>query len=465
MRHLKTTTVLALLLAAVLVPAPPAAAQSPADAAPGGGPETVHPFYAQLLEEGIYTYHRGEPAAAAEDLRLAVFGLLEEPALLAEGLTYLALAQQEAGENEAARETLGRLVAVEDRFGTWSGLELSPVVRRQAEELLMQALPEEVLTSTAGFRPLADESFLRRVAELPPADRLTALAQQMERRPGEPRWAMALARAELETGDTGDAARLASGVLADGREAARSHHPGAHCVLGLAAARNGDCPTVAEHLDACPRSRQETAVAAELLACQVELERWAEARRLLADLPAEVASQRPVARLARRVGAPEPPQPEPDAEAVPVGGASAADTVGGDDGGKELPAAAAGRLEEARRLLDQARRAGDLAEPLRIAREVADAHPASTVAQHLAGEIAYRASRWEVAARYYARGGEPARSEQRFYMAVALFESGDREGAAAVLRRALPDLPRTPFVTSYAERILGEGTAADGDNG
>jgi hypothetical protein len=41
-------------------------------------------------------------------------------------------------------------------------------------------------------------------------------------------------------------------------------------------------------------------------------------------------------------------------------------------------------------------------------------------------------------------------------MAVALHESGDTAGAAAALKRALPNLRRTPYVDSYAKTILGQ---------
>jgi hypothetical protein len=40
-------------------------------------------------------------------------------------------------------------------------------------------------------------------------------------------------------------------------------------------------------------------------------------------------------------------------------------------------------------------------------------------------------------------------------MAVSLYESGDAAGAATVLKRALPNLKRTPYVDSYTRKILG----------
>jgi uncharacterized protein HemY len=92
---------------------------------------------------------------------------------------------------------------------------------------------------------------------------------------------------------------------------------------------------------------------------------------------------------------------------------------------------------------------------------VADAHPEARDAQLAAGEAAYRTSRWREAAGYLRRG-EPAedRPEILFYLAVALYESGDAPGAATALRRSLPRLQRTPYVEAYARRILGPGSGA-----
>jgi hypothetical protein len=121
------------------------------------------------------------------------------------------------------------------------------------------------------------------------------------------------------------------------------------------------------------------------------------------------------------------------------------------------------RLARARELLAAARDRGDLDEPAQLAREVADANPGAREAQHLAAVIAYRATRWAEAVRYFRQGGDPgdAAPERLFYFAVSLYEVGEREEAAAVLRRSLPHLEHTPFVRSYESKILGEGSAAN----
>ena len=133
----------------------------------------------------------------------------------------------------------------------------------------------------------------------------------------------------------------------------------------------------------------------------------------------------------------------------------------------ELSSEERGRLERAREILARARQARELDEAWDLARPIAIAHPTRQDLQQLVGEIAYRSSRWEEAARYLERGlqpvlrsleapggGRPERPELLFYLAVALFESGRPEEARVPLELALPGLERTPFVRSYMENIL-----------
>jgi TolA-binding protein len=116
------------------------------------------------------------------------------------------------------------------------------------------------------------------------------------------------------------------------------------------------------------------------------------------------------------------------------------------------------KMDQARQLLSQERPARELRQAFQLAREVADAHPGAKDAQHLAAEAAYRISRWSDAAAYFHRGGDPGEDEPErlFYLAVSLHELGDDTAAAAALKRALPNLRRTPYVDSYAKTILGQ---------
>ena len=151
--------------------------------------------------------------------------------------------------------------------------------------------------------------------------------------------------------------------------------------------------------------------------------------------------------------APAPVEPAPAPDRAP------AEPPAPDD----LNAAERVQLARARQLLSDARDQSELEEPARLARAVADANPGSREAQHLAAVIAYRATRWEEAVRYFRRGGdsEETSAESLFYYAVSLYETGEREEAAEILRRSLPRLQPTPFVRSYETKILGDDAAAD----
>lgn len=374
-----------LLLAVLLAVAPPAAGQD------------VHPFYDGLLREGLAAFDRQDHAAAARQLRVAAFGLLEEPPRLAHALTYLALAQAELGAAEELEQTVGRLVQIEERFGAYAAADLPGATRARLEEMLL----------ARGRREL-DE------------DRAASARRQAER---------------LLT-------------LAPGRREAR-------CLRGLT---RRSCADGLADLEACtPPSGAQ--VAASVLSCYVELGRWQPARELVASLPPEIRRDRSLAPLLRRLEqAPTPAAAEIPPAAPPESTAQAPAVR--EDPGPGVPELSFEERETLRRadeLAQEARTAGDLSEAWRLVREVADRHPASTEAQLLAGEIAYRSSRWQDAALYLRRVDEAAaRSpEVLFYLAVALHETGEDELARQALEQALPDLVRTPFVTEYVRKILG----------
>ena len=58
------------------------------------------PFHQRLMRQGTDAYNRRDFGTAVRQLRLACFGFLDEPDLLAEGLTRLAVAQ--AGNGDGA---------------------------------------------------------------------------------------------------------------------------------------------------------------------------------------------------------------------------------------------------------------------------------------------------------------------------------------------------------------------------
>lgn len=303
------------------------------------------PFYTDLLRDGIHAYDRGDYATAERNLRLACFGMLEEPKELAACLVRLALAQDKAADPDGFRDTFRRLVELEERFQAYSQGDLAPEVRASLEQRVAALIPAATLQgSPAAFRGLA-----ARKAESP-------------------------SEKKQSTG--------------------RAEPPGS--------------PPAGAPPAATPQQ-----------------------------------GGRPASETVER------PAPQPQQASTPAGSP------------RPLSDEERGNLETARTLLAGTGKARDLKRAFQLAREVADAHPEVLEAQHLAGEAAYRVSRWTEAASYLQRGGGPAddQPERLFYLAVALYESGDAQAAAAALRRSLPNLQRSSYVDGYARKILGEQAA------
>lgn len=263
------------------------------------------------------------------------------------------------------------------------------------------------------------DELLDAAAALPPALRANRQVVKLERRAAKSAPATAPAPA---TSDEAAAAPAGSGEPAG--ETAAAEVPGGEPPVEAAGAPHGDM--AAEDAGNPSAAETPTEAPGDTLAAEDAAEDTS------AAAPAAAAEAPPAAPP---VPAPAVPAPEP-----------------------AMSAEDAARLEFARTQLAGARTTDDLAEAWPVVRGLADRYPASTAAQHLAAEIAYRTSRWPESAYYYRRGGEPVRPERRFYYAVALYESGETAAAAEVLTRALPGLRRTPFVQSYLERILGPST-------
>lgn len=439
------------------------------------------PFYERLLRDGGRELAQGDAAAAVRDLRIAAFGLLDEPARLAEALVPLALAQAALGDGAAFEETFGRIVDIEDRFGAFTAAELSVDLRRAFAERAAALIPTANLARSAAFREIAQAKREAQIERLGKRERRQQVEALIAAEPDEPRWLLLLGRLELEDRNRERAVELATRVLT-----LRPQEPRALCLRGLAHAEAERCAEAIPDLEACEESRTNPAVARLLLDCLAGLDRWSEARLrldLLEQAVPAVKDDRSLAKLRRQILRQAPAEPEPaDAttSATENGAEPAAETpvVASDEAPPTARPAAApaappaptppsppapaapltvadrDALSRARVLLRQARVAEDLDEASRLARDVADRNPESAEAQLLAGEVAYRASRWSEAAEYFARGRAGAEQpELLFYMAVAFYETGNVEAAREALARALPGLRRTSFVDGYIQKI------------
>ncbi|MBV8203376.1 MAG: hypothetical protein JOZ15_22400, partial [Acidobacteria bacterium] len=278
------------------------------------------PFYLDLLRDGIQSYDRGDYAGAAKQLRVACFGMLDEPRQLAACLTRLALAQAAAGNTDAFRETFRRIVEVEDRFGAYGKADLPPEVRDAFEQRALAAVPAGTLEAIPAFRALLGRKLEAQVAALPPRERRRQLEERLAKEPRNVAWNVMLAELDLAEGKTAPAVSRAEATAA-----LAPRDPRALCVRGQARAAAKRCAEAIGDLESCPAAApagpggQRSATV--LLACRVELGQWRQAEEQVRALPAAWKQDREIAALMRRVAAAAAARPPP-------GGRSAAATPG-----------------------------------------------------------------------------------------------------------------------------------------
>jgi len=108
---------------------------------PSSGGSSPDAFYVSPQAIGEQALAAGRAAEAAENLRIASFGLLDQPEKLSGCLVSLAVAQQRAGRTAEAEATLRRFQAVQELFPSWGRLALAPELRSEFVALARKRLP------------------------------------------------------------------------------------------------------------------------------------------------------------------------------------------------------------------------------------------------------------------------------------------------------------------------------------
>ncbi|HXU46909.1 MAG TPA: hypothetical protein VN783_15375 [Thermoanaerobaculia bacterium] len=422
----------------------------------------IDPFYLSLYSDGVQAYDRSDFPNAAHWLQLACFGLLDEPKALGGCLARLAVAQGQNGDGDGFRESFRRLTEVEAGFSGYSQADLPVAVRNAFEAQAAARVPDAMLIASPTFSRLRSQKEAVKVEALPPKARREEIQKRIAAEPKNPTWRILLGRLEVTEGKPALALAAAQAALG-----LAPGEPRAVCLRGLAQARLGACAEALPDLAGCAETIQFATPAAARLGCLVERKSWADARAFVAGLPQPLLDDREVSRLLRQLPSDDGTAGAADAASVPAPAAPPAAPAAAPAGPPVRPAPPTtpeptakerenfGKIrgflgpEAPNRDLKRAR---DLAKPL------ADAHPDWRDAQLVMAEAAYRNSRWGEAASYFRRAGDPGddRPELLFYFAVSLFESGDRRGAATILKRSLPNLQPSPFVDEYTRKILHE---------
>jgi hypothetical protein len=117
---------------------------------------TVHgavDFYSHRLEAGRTALAGQRPTEAEDDLRIAVFGLLDQPKLLTEAMALLAVAQSRAGRTKELDENLARFVRIEQRFTAYEPAALGPY-RNEFESVLVKRVSRSALAAVPSLARL-----------------------------------------------------------------------------------------------------------------------------------------------------------------------------------------------------------------------------------------------------------------------------------------------------------------------
>ncbi len=477
-------------------------------AAQQAGPDA---FYLALLRDGKSEMLRGDTIAAKKSFRLACFGFLEQPVILAEGLVRLGLAEAALSDREAFVATFARLAEVEERFAAYAPAALGAEERRAFEEKALEWVTPELLRSLPTFAPLLARKSAVDIAKLSPRDRTRELEKRAAAEPGVPRWRVLLAEEDAAAERWAKALARLEGVP-DGTESESAGRT-AGCLRGRALAALKRCEEAVVPLAACAATTSDPGFAEARLTCLVALDRIDAARELAAKIVRPAAESPAVRKAIARIPEPRVEKAPPE-RAAPTSAPPAKDVAPvveprkseprkveptkveptkvepkksepkkGEPAAKPVetspsPAASAPApatppaetakltaltpdeeriVADARALLKTVEDREALRRGFVLLRPVADRLPGRSDLQLLAGEIGYRAGLWSAGAEYLKRsspgGRGPVDPTQRFYYAVCLYEAGDFAGAAEVAATGLEKLQRPPFVESYLQKI------------
>ncbi len=442
------------------------------------------PFHESLLAKGKALYAAGDYESATHSLRLACFGLLEDPPVLANCLAHLGLAQIAISDMNGFQETFLRVAEVQRRHGAFCAADLSEELRTSFENQLRATIPPEILSST----PWTGEDSpcmvpLSQTTGLPTTEVGSPLvtAPQTEV-PGDVLPEPTSEEGATVTDSPPEPVPTPARDQSSPDQSNRSEQPATRVeeinwqksgdnALRVTVSLNGAFSRERvrhERLDDPPRHlfrligieqefkpytlRTETPQV-RTVRIGFHDERDPPELHVVFDLGGEGTRVTSFGfegntLVVQVEGQPSTSQPDPQAQPGSTGANDPAP-----DPTPYIPS-----LEENLLSARQLYEAAEYQQAMEQAAQLAETHRSSNDAQLLAAEVAYRLKRWSQAVLYFDRAGEiPSnRPSLSFYKAVALYETGDLEGAKQALESCNGQIQRTPYVDSYIERIQNE---------
>lgn len=447
-------------------------------------PVLAQSFYEVRFQNGIVDFNRGAYARAADELRVAAFGRLDDIPSYITTEVYLAVTNDRLEHAEDARTAAMKVLQAERITPSYAALKLPPDVRASFEQLLPALLNRDQLANVPVFARLAMQAPevqsgaprpSRKTSVVPtptkqPNVAVTAPREDRNVEPQPPQPALDYGRLALErvaAGDEAGARRYAALAFASD-----DTNPNAHAALAQIGRAHNAWSEVAEHY-AIVRTRRhltDDETAAYLIAL-IRIGRVADATGVQRTASNAVLA-RPDVREALQSTEPKPapqpvlpqpvaPQPQPVAPApvprtqpqppAPVPSRVTPTPVPQETSSNESIAdqiAAADRMVAAGNIVGartELRRIALLPNLQRSDRQ--------SLARGLSQTALYAESSAQYRKTYPLKAGEES---HMFYEAVNRYELGDYSLAKQLITRAMPALPQTPAILAYRDRIMAQ---------
>ena len=453
-------------------------------------PVLAQNFYETRFQSGVVDFNRGAYARAADELRVAAFGRVDDIPSYITAEVYLAVTNDRLEHAEDARTAALKVLQAERLTPSYAALKLPPDVRASFEQLLPALLTRDQLANVPAFARFANQAPAvqsgaprpsRHTAIVPTPTKQPNVAvtaprndDKVDQQPPQP--ALDYGRLALErvaAGDETGARRYAELAFASD-----DTNPNAHAALAQIGRAHNAWNDVAEHY-AIVRTRRhltDDETAAYLIAL-AKIGRVADAmgvrrtasnavlarpdvRDALQSIEPKPAPQPPASQpVSPQPIAPQPiaPQPVPQRPAprvtpAPVPAPVVPAPVPQETAPSNEPVA--DQIAAAEQMVAAGNIVGARTELRRIALlPNLQRSDRQSLARALSQTALYAESSAQYRKTYPLKAGEET---HMFYEAVNRFELGDYSLARQLITRALPALPQTPAILAYRDRIMAQ---------
>lgn len=406
---LKTTRTAA-LLAALICTAPPVFAATPGE------------FYASLLRRGVAAFEAGRLDEATQHLRLAAFGFIENIELYQTAHAYLAATYERRGEPDRALDSVRRIAQAERIQARFAALKIPDGIRATVEKLATGVLTPAELAGLRGAAAMPPR------ASTQPATRTTTTTTTNP--------PVTVDRVEVEEIKQAPPAQTTAGTNHEPLPATATPPPNTSATTAPATpAQATTTPATTTGATATPSTTVQNPPPATTTP---------------ATTPSTAARG-----TTTQPAVPQPAQPRVAPPPAPPAAATTTTTTTTATPPRPAPVYTAAEQAVRFAAAERALNANDLPEARRIYSELLASQGLDRSSYIRLAEGFYRARHFTGALAAFERAGGLRGGEEpyRYYVAVALYETGQYERASRELASALPYIEITPDVARYRLKI------------